>query len=83
MNIYDKLQQHAEDNGYIINPIEGVREPTIAELERNKEKYGDYYCPCRSQRVKANVCPCIHHKTEIEENGCCYCELFFKKDAVL
>nr|WP_269850493.1 ferredoxin-thioredoxin reductase catalytic domain-containing protein [Methanosarcina horonobensis] len=29
-------------------------------------------------KIKKIVCPCIYHKDEIEKDGNCHCELFFK-----
>ena len=47
------------------------------------EKFGKRYCPCRivtgdEKEDRKIVCPCIYHKEEVERDGSCHCELFFK-----
>lgn len=74
---------YAGQNGFRLNPNKEVATKIIKGLIENERKYGKKYCPCR--RVTGNeeedlkrVCPCIYHKDEIEKNGHCSCNLFFK-----
>jgi len=43
-------------------------------LERNKEKFGEKYCPCRLDHTPDTICPC----REYRETGECHCKLFKK-----
>jgi len=66
-----------------LNPDKKVVDRVMAGLNKNEEKYGKRYCPCR--RVTGNeaedakiICPCIYSKEEIEKDGKCFCGLFVK-----
>ena len=43
-------------------------------LDRNKEKYGEKYCPCRLDHTPDTICPCLEYR----ETGECHCKLFKK-----
>lgn len=80
-------EKYASDNGYIINPEEKTVNIVIKGLARNKIKYGEQYCPCRirtgdPEKDAKNVCPCIFHKDEIENDGICHCRLFADPDRI-
>lgn len=36
-------------------------------LNMSKNNLGEYYYPCRPEKTKDNICPCIHHLKEIDE----------------
>lgn len=79
-----KMQQHAEAEGFKLNPNEKVLEGILNGLLRNKKFKGDIYCPCRmvtGDKVKDKkiACPCVYHYGEIELQGKCKCTLFFSK----
>ena len=44
-------------------------------LQRNKEKHGAKYCPCRLDRTPDTICPC----KEMKETKHCHCNLFTPK----
>ncbi|MCK4651109.1 hypothetical protein KAT08_02940 [Candidatus Babeliales bacterium] len=76
-------QNHAKKNGFRLNPNKKIKETLIIQLIKRENKFGKKYCPCR--RIsgneiidKKNICPCIYHKKEIEEQGHCHCFLFIK-----
>lgn len=78
-------REYAEKNKIRLNPEKKIVDGIIKGLERNKDKYGEPYCPCRPvsgdrEKDKANICPCIYHKEEIKTMGHCHCMLFVKKD---
>jgi len=73
----EKLQSWANQNGYRFTD----HAPSIIEsLTRQKKKHGDHYCPCRTAKVKENICPCVHVHSDIEKKGHCHCLLFEKDD---
>lgn len=59
-----------------INPDFGHVRKVIDGLERNQDKYGKPYCPCKVQRTDSNVCPCI----EARHMGECKCKLYVYDD---
>ncbi|MDD1720196.1 MAG: ferredoxin:thioredoxin reductase [Methanoregulaceae archaeon] len=74
----------AEKNGYILNPDEKRLRTVIRGLARNQVKHGERYCPCRirsgdQEKDRHIICPCVYHGKEIEEEGMCHCNLFFRR----
>jgi len=93
MNEHERLKEqihgwaltYAERKGYRLNPDKEILDTVTDGLAKNEEKYGRRYCPCRivtgdGEEDRKVICPCIYHKEEIENDGMCHCELFFKKD---
>lgn len=83
-------EEHAREAGYVLNPIDSIREATLAGLARNLEQYGRPFCSCQvisddilRVREKADdvACPCTPHNAQIEEHGCCHCGLFMTREA--
>jgi ferredoxin-thioredoxin reductase catalytic subunit len=75
-----EYEEHAEKNGFKLNPNSQIVEHLVRSLIKNEEKFGKKYCPCRKVHKDENVCPCIYHKDEIERDGHCHCFLFVSKD---
>ncbi len=75
-----EYKQHAEKNGFRLNPDKKVVESLIKTLIKNEEKFGKKYCPCRIIHNDESVCPCVYHKKEIKEQGHCHCFLFVSND---
>jgi len=80
---YRIVSKVAKAKGWHLNPDTRVREGLVTALAWNKMNHGNYYCPCKSEHIKQNVCPC--HEVEgkyigaekmIEKQGLCYCNLF-------
>jgi ferredoxin-thioredoxin reductase catalytic subunit len=78
-------EEYANKNGFKLNPNREVVKRLVKGILENEKKYRFRYCPCR--RISGNpeedrpkICPCNFMRTEIEEQGHCLCELFFKKD---
>ena len=81
-------EDHARDAGYVLNPIDSIKEATLAGLARNLELYGRPFCSC--QMVSDDIlnkpgeadkiaCPCMAHIGQIAEQGCCHCGLFMTR----
>jgi len=49
----------------------------IAHLIANWANYGHPYCPCRLERIRENICPCVWAFEEIKNEGKCKCRLFY------
>lgn len=74
------FEKVAELKGWRLNPDERVQRAIITGLVRNMITYGHMYCPCRLQRTRENICPCVHAEKEIAERGRCHCGLFVRKE---
>jgi thioredoxin len=77
-------ESYAEKKGIKLNPERKMVEGLVKGLLENEKKYGARYCPCRRitedfQEDRDKICPCKWHEEEIERDGHCYCELFYKK----
>ena len=82
--LIERAEKYASAAGFALNPNKQVVENIAKGLLGNEEKHGHKYCPCRKisgnpEEDKKNICPCDHHRQEIEENGHCHCNLFVKK----
>jgi len=80
------VERYANENGWILNPDEKTLDTVIRGLARNKQKFGEQYCPCRLrskdvEKDRAIICPCIYHRDEIAKDGHCHCQLYYRKDA--
>jgi len=76
-------ESYARENGWKVNPDQRQLSAVVKGLARNKQKFGVQYCPCRirsgdKEKDSEIVCPCIYHKNEIETDGNCHCQFFFK-----
>jgi thioredoxin len=76
-------QEYAEKNGFKLNPDREAVTRLVKGLLENEKKYGIRYCPCRRitgnpEEDRPKICPCKWHRQEIEKDGHCLCELFFK-----
>jgi len=79
-----KYEEYAETNGFKLNPNREVMARIVKGLLEREKKFGKRYCICR--RITGNsvedekiVCPCIYAPKEIEEQGHCFCGLFWKE----
>jgi ferredoxin-thioredoxin reductase catalytic chain len=79
------VKEYAKKHGYRLNPDDKKLENVIRGLARNKERFGEKYCPCRirsgdPEKDKKNICPCVYHEDEIRDQGSCHCNLYFEKE---
>lgn len=77
-------EEYAKKHGFQLNPDATQLATVLRGLSRNMGKHGKRYCPCRlrsgdEEKDKAIVCPCIYHEKEIEQDGSCHCNLYFRK----
>jgi ferredoxin-thioredoxin reductase catalytic subunit len=79
-------EEYARKNGWVLNPDKKRLDTIIRGLARNKQKFGEQYCPCRLrsknvEKDRAIICPCIYHRDEIAKDGHCHCQLYYRKDS--
>ncbi len=77
LEIRERVEEFARLRNYGFSDF---KEPVIQALIKKREKYGDFYCPCKSRIVLENVCPCKETREgDVELNGSCSCRLFWKR----
>lgn len=81
--LIEQFDAYAKSQGFQLNPNRKIVEGIVTGLLKNKEKFGEIYCPCR--RVSGDktedakkICACMWHKDEIQKDGHCYCNLYVK-----
>jgi len=79
-----KYEEYAQNSGFKLNPDKETVNRVVKSLLDREKNLGARYCPCRrvtgdKEEDKKIICPCIYHKEEIEKDGHCLCNLFFKK----
>lgn len=83
--IKDRLDAYLQDSPFSYNPDPALVQKIIKLLEKNRQKHGEAYCPCRmvtgmKEADKNIICPCRYHEKEIRERGMCHCRLFVPAD---
>jgi ferredoxin-thioredoxin reductase catalytic subunit len=83
--LIEKSKQHADENGFLLNPDSRLVDALVTGLLKNEEKHGPgkRYCPCRpvtgnDEQDKNIICPCIYHRDELKRDGKCHCGLFVR-----
>lgn len=67
--IADRVDTFARLKGYVFKE---TKDEVMAGLKQKKERYGDFYCPCRFDNVPENVCPCLEtRRGDVRKNGSC------------
>jgi ferredoxin-thioredoxin reductase catalytic subunit len=75
--IRDRAEEFARLRSYKFNEL---KERIIQSLIKKREKYGDFYCPCKARTILENVCPCKETRDgSVESKGRCTCGLFWKQ----
>ena len=82
--VLEWLTSYAVANKWHLNPNEEVVSRIIKGLLKNEVNFGEMYCPCRvksgnRKTDEAIICPCKSHREEIEADGHCHCNLYFKE----
>lgn len=77
------IKKYAKEKGLTINPDDRQFNAVLRGLVRNRLRHGERYCPCRirsgdPEKDRLIICPCTYHAKEIEGEGHCHCNLFFR-----
>jgi ferredoxin-thioredoxin reductase catalytic chain len=75
---HEEIEQIAKQRGWCLNSDSSLLENVLKALNMKQEKFGEYYCPCRIQRIPENICPCKWASDEIAKVGHCHCRIFYK-----
>jgi len=77
LELRERIEEFARLRNYKFNE---VKEHVIQSLLEKRDKYGDFYCPCKTKNVLETICPCEETREgDVEINGCCSCCLFWKQ----
>ena len=84
--IEDFVHKAAKKNNWTLQPDKTFLQTVTDGLEKNRDSYGYYLCPCREgwgdrEKDRDISCPCRYAKQDIEEYGHCYCGLFLSREA--
>jgi len=77
-------REYAKEKGLALNTDDRQFTAVIRGLVRHRHRHGERYCPCRirtgdPEKDRLIICPCVHHGKEIESEGHCHCNLFFRQ----
>ena len=57
-----------------------MKEEIVAGLLEKRDRFGDFYCPCRLLHRPEYQCPCRPTRSgDVERDGRCHCGLFWGK----
>jgi len=77
LELRERIEEFARLRNYTFSDL---KEPVVQALLEKREKYGDFYCPCKAKTVLENVCPCKETRDgDVELKGKCSCRLFWKR----
>jgi ferredoxin-thioredoxin reductase catalytic chain len=79
MRTIGNLIQIAKDHHWRVNPNPKIVEMILTKENQSFAKLNAYYCPCKLQKIASNICPCQSAQAEIDAEGHCHCNLFFKE----
>ncbi len=68
--IRTRVSNFASLRGYVFNED---KELVVEGLVEKHNLFGDFYCPCRFENDKENVCPCLETRMNaVKKHGRCY-----------
>ncbi len=74
--IKDRVDEFARMRGYTFNEM---KEEIVGGMLAKRDRFGDFYCPCRLEHSPEYMCPCRPTRGgEVERRGRCHCGLFWK-----
>lgn len=72
--INERTDNFARLKGYVFSEN---KELVMEGLMQKKEKYGDFFCPCRFDNIPEHICPCLETRMgHVRKTGSCLCGLF-------
>ncbi|MFX4262291.1 ferredoxin-thioredoxin reductase catalytic domain-containing protein [Pelotomaculum propionicicum] len=70
VEIRERVDNFARLKGYIFNED---KELVMEGLLQKKEKYGDFFCPCKIENIPENICPCLEtRRGRVQKEGMCF-----------
>lgn len=78
-----RIEKIAQEKGFILNPDDERLKKVVGLMTINQNEFGKYYCPCKQSHpldpVKDVLCPCPPLVDEVQQEGHCFCKLFYTK----
>jgi len=73
--ITERVDNFARLRSYVFNE---EKQLFLDGLLAKKERFGDFYCPCRFDNIPENICPCQETRMtkKVREDGRCHCGLY-------
>lgn len=70
VEISERVDNFARLKGYIFSED---KELVMEGLLQKKEKYGDFFCPCKIENTPENICPCLEtRRGRVQKEGMCF-----------
>jgi ferredoxin-thioredoxin reductase catalytic subunit len=82
MKKFKDLLNTAKEHKWRLNPNLFQLFKVLEKENKDYEKLGKYYCPCKLEKIDSNVCVCKNAQDEIDKNGSCYCQMYFDNTAL-
>ena len=77
VEISERVDNFARLKGYAFNEDKKL---VMEGLLQKKERYGDFFCPCKIENIPENICPCLETRSgRVLREGSCFCGLYYKK----
>jgi len=77
-----RIKKIAEEKGYKLNSDEERVKKVVGKMTKNYIEHEKYYCSCKQSHPlnaeKDVLCPCPTVEKEVEEDGHCHCQLFYR-----
>lgn len=68
--INERLNTFAHLRNFVFNED---RDDILTGMMQKKEKYGDFYCPCKLDNIPENICPCLETRMgQVIKKGHCH-----------
>lgn len=70
VEISERVDNFAGLKGYVFSED---KELVMEGLLQKKEKYGDFFCPCKIENIPENICPCLEtRRGRVLKEGMCF-----------
>lgn len=70
VEISERVDNFARLKGYVFSED---KELVMEGLLEKKERYGDFFCPCKIENIPENICPCLEtRRGRVLKEGMCY-----------
>lgn len=80
-DLFEALEKSQQPKGFFFNKDRDRVFDVLADLLRNRERYGYMSCPCRlaaenREKDRDIICPCHYRNEDVADYGSCYCNLY-------
>ncbi len=83
MRSINELYEISKAKNWRLNPDDKIVKMILEKENKDFELLKNYYCPCKRQKTKENVCPCENAQNEINQDGHCHCLLYWDNNPMV